>query len=639
MMPKGPLRQSLLAAACLLLVVVVYLPGIHGAWLFDDFNNLGLFSHYKAGAAPYAEIIFHNQSGPLGRSVAMASFAANHVLDLFSTADLKTTNILIHAGNGILLFFLTAALLAQRPPGSRTSPRLLAALVACWWMLLPIHISAVLYIVQRMTLLAAGFSLASMLAYVNGRRALQAGDKHRGALLIGLSLLVLFPLALLSKESALTLPASLILIELFFFSRLPAGPLTLPRLLTLLVLATALLGAVLVVALHLGETFALRDFSLQERLLTEGRVIWSYVRNIFLPDSQQMGLQHDDYPISRDLFQPWTTLPALVALAALLAVSVRASVTRWWALSFGILFYLAGQLIESTVFSLELYFEHRNYLPSAGLILAASVALTELLPLRRMLIAGIMAAYLTMLAFSTLERARIWGDESLLMATYALNHPHSVRAWADYAENLFDTHHGNDALQASLQGARNNPEAAGIFFLQMASIYCRSDQAPPPELIRQMATALASLPDDRPSLLVPLSIGLDFILTRKAGGHCGDADFSPLAPALVARENALRARFGPDRTDLWLLRMTMAEWLLNLGHREDALRILRDTWNQGNQPDIPMVGLTLAKALDKSGNLSELRTVLAQLAAVTADAPPDFRAEMTALQARLQEKP
>jgi hypothetical protein len=620
-----------------LLTIALYLPGSHGPWLVDDDANLGIFKDYATGTAPYREIIRNNHSGPLGRPVAMASFAANHAFGLFSTQDLKITNILIHAGNGLLVYLLLARLLTWRGAGTRLKPRTLAALVAVWWLLLPMQISAVLYIVQRMTLLASTFALGCMLAYAEGRRSMLAGARHRGIGLITVALLVLLPLGALTKESALLTPVWIILIELFFFSRPSAKQL--PRILAGLVVVAMLLAVAVVLLLPVRDGYVGRDFSMSERLLTETRVLWSYVRDIFLPDSAQMGLMHDDYPVSHSLLRPWTTLAAASAMVVTLAASLRAAATRWWAISFGILFYLAGHLLESTVVALELYFEHRNYLPSVGLLLAAAVFLTEMLPLRRRLLATVLALYLGLIAFATLQRVQIWGDAQLLIATSALNHPHSTRAWTDYAEEMVMEKRGADALRVDLQAAANNPDASGIFLMQMVSIYCRSNQMPPPALVEQMAAGIRRLPTDMPSLLTPLSIGLDYLLTSQKEGHCGGADFSPLATVLVARDAAIGQRFGEQRKSQWMLRLTMAEWLLALGNRDDALRLLRDIWRQDNRTDTPTVGMTLAQTLDRPAERHELRQVLEQLAAVTPDAPADFRAEMTTLQARLQDTP
>ncbi len=184
----------------LLLSAAIYLPGLSGPWLVDDESNLGMFSHYAPGQAPYADIIFSNPSGPLGRAVSMASFAGNHALGLFSTPALKATNLVIHLLNGLLLFFLLRRLFRRRTPAAVSAPDLFAASLAAWWLLLPIHISTVLYIVQRMTEISTFFSRAACLAYVAGRDALDARPA-RSKLILACSLLLLLPLAVFAKES------------------------------------------------------------------------------------------------------------------------------------------------------------------------------------------------------------------------------------------------------------------------------------------------------------------------------------------------------------------------------------------------------------------------------------------------------
>lgn len=623
----------LILLCALVVTALVYRPGLGGPWLVDDQYNLGMFNDYAQGQAPYRDIIFNNPSGPLGRPVSMASFAANHALGLFSDTALKSTNLLIHLGNGVLLYFLLQTLFRRRHIAEHPAPEVLSAIATAWWLVLPMHISTTLYIVQRMALLSTTFSLATLLLYAAARSAQDQGRRRAGIAMLAASLLATLPLAVLAKESAFCVPALLILVEVYFFQESTLARAKLPRLLTFLVAATVLFGAALVLVFPIGDSYVWRDFSLPERLMTEARVMWSYIGDILLPASSQVGLAHDDYAISRRLLQPWTTLPALVALAALLITAIRTASSRWWAASFGVLFYLAGHLIESTIVSLEIYFEHRNYLPSVGLIIAAGSITLHLPEKRQKLLAIGLLCYLLLLAFCSLQRSETWGEKHLLLASSALSHPQSLRAWTDYAEDLVSQRQGQKALEASLQAANNNPAAAGVFYMQMASIYCRGDQPPPATLIHAMADGMEAQPYDMPSLLTPMSIGLDYILTLKSQGHCQNADFSPLAPALLAEDDYIRKRFGAGRKNLWLMRMTMAEWLLQLGHVPEALKMLRDTWAQDNKDAMPMVGLTLAKALSQHGDTAELVATLDQLSAVTRDAPADFRAEMNALEA------
>jgi hypothetical protein len=619
----------------LILVALLYLPGLHGPWLVDDDANIGVFNRFTQAQAPYHDIIFSNNSGPLGRPVAMATFAANHSLGLFSTPALKLTNLLIHLGSGTLLYFLLSRLFFLRTPEHPLPIKFTAALISVWWLLLPVHISSVLYIVQRMTLLAGFLSLASTLLYVMGRQALQNNQLLRSITALSLSLFLLFPLAIFSKESAFSTLAWLVLIELFFFNLLTKRPGIRPTLIALTALVIAMM-AVLVAVLHLDQAYIWRNFSLSERLLTEPRVLWAYIHNIFLPTAAGMGVYQDDFPLSRGWLQPWGTLPAVVALASALIASLWLAATRWWLVSFGVLFYLSGHLIESTVVSLEIYFEHRNYLPSIGLLISASSLLLLSWPWRRSLLALIFSLYLSLLAFITWQQCNTWGTKSTLLEISALNHPHSLRAWTDYSEDLLVRRQPQRALEIALLGAENNSDFASISYMQMVSIYCRIHNAPPPALIEKMASALNDNKDYSNGFTTPLGIGLENILSNKKQGFCQSADFSPLASSLIHTDLALQQRFPQDLQTLWFLRLAIAEWLLDTGRHEAAVSILRDAWHTDNKAAIPMVGLILARALSQQpanpSQQAELQQVLGELHATTSDAPTDFRAEVEALQ-------
>lgn len=625
---------ALLLLAGLILTTASYLPGLSGPWLVDDDLNLGMFSELTPQAASYTDIIFNNKSGPLGRPVAMASFSANHALGLFSTQALKATNLLLHLISGILLFLLLNRLFRLKAPASiLISAPTLAAVISVWWLLLPLHISSVLYIVQRMTLLASLFSLATCLIYTVGRDELQS-NRRAGGILIGASLLLSFPLAILAKESALVTLAWLTLIELFFFRKPSSWHIGIRPTLFTLILLTCSIGVMLTFIPSIRESYIGREFTLEERLLSQSRALWSYISDLFVPNGRHMGVFQDDFPVSHGLLSPWTTLIAVAGITGLLAISIQLAASRWWAVSFGILFYLSGHLLESSIVPLELYFEHRNYLPSIGLLVAVSSAITMLWPSHQRLLALGFFVYLGALSFSTLQRTHIWGDKTLLLETSALNHPHSLRAWTDYSENLLENRKPRLALEAALQAASLNPDFASISLMQMISIYCRINHAPPAELIERTASQLALNTNMASSFTTPLGIGLENILTNQKNGRCQQADFSPLANALPRIDQQLIQHYGSHRDGLWFLRLTLSEWLIETQQPQHALEILRDTWISGEKSTMPMIGLVLARTLTHENALEEAQQVLADLATVTHDAPEDFRKEMALLQQR-----
>jgi len=163
-------------------------------------------------------------------------------------------------------------------------------------------------------------------------------------------------------------------------------------------------------------------------VLTEARVLVFYLKMIVMPSISELGLYHDDISISRGLLEPPSTLPALLLLAGLLGAALALR-TRQPLISLGILWFFSGHILESTVLSLEIAHEHRNYLADYGILLA--ICALALLARRQRLwrvvrIAGL-AAFLLFSA-TTLIRAQQWSDNVNHAVYEARHHPLSPRA-------------------------------------------------------------------------------------------------------------------------------------------------------------------------------------------------------------------
>jgi len=308
-----------------------------------------------------------------------------------------------------------------------------AAAISLAWALHPVNLTNVLYIVQRMNSLSALFVLAGMLSYIKGRTSLDLAPL-KGWLLMAASIFLFLPLAWHCKENGALLPLFLFILELTIFrfrgleDRQRKG---LYLFHTLFFLLPSLL-AVIYILQHAGmfhNGYGNRYFSLMERLLTEPRVLWLYIRLILLPIPSAFGLFHDDIAVSVSLTEPISTLPALVGLAGLFTVAVI-SIKRAPILAFGLLFFLAGHLMESTFIPLELAFEHRNYLPSIGLLLPLFYYLGyagEPGKYARTRIA-LMIILILLFSLQTHFRAWQWSDNVRLYLTEAIYHPNSPRA-------------------------------------------------------------------------------------------------------------------------------------------------------------------------------------------------------------------
>jgi tetratricopeptide (TPR) repeat protein len=424
---RGHPLPAIALLAVLLLAYVCLRPGLTGGFLFDDAPNLQDLSAYGGVTdwGTFRAFVFGGWSGPTGRPIALASFLLNDNAWPSEAAPFKYTNLMLHLLAGALLAW--AALQLCRFYGlDERRAHWTALFGSAAWLLHPFLVSTTLYPVQRMTQLAAIFVFAALVAYLHGRRLFPLRPRA-GLVWMGASLALGTVLATLSKENGALLPLLVLVVEFCAPATLPRLPLAF-RALFLWLPSFALLGYLLRQLDFTPGLWPDRPFDQPERLLTESRILWDYLGNLFLPRIEGSGLYRDDIVISHSLFDPPSTAWALAALAVLLGAAFWLR-RRAPFLSLAVLFFFAGHLIESTWLGLELYFEHRNYLPSAFLFLPLARGLDLL---RRQVSAATVAvlglAMLGTLAFLTYQRASLWGDAEKLEIYWALAAPNSPRA-------------------------------------------------------------------------------------------------------------------------------------------------------------------------------------------------------------------
>lgn len=450
-----------------LLAIAAYLSGLFGGFEFDDFWNIvenPSLRNLDGSFHSWLTTALSSNSGTLRRPLSMLSFALNSYAFGLEPLAFKCVNLGIHICNGLLIWQLTRRLIPHVTATS--SPRAsesIALLVAAIWMLSPIHVSGVVYIVQRMNELASLFTLAGLWCYVEGRS--QLARDEAGNLIIWGGTLLFALLAVLCKENGALLFAYAFVIELsvFRFNELGNAARRSLGAYFIAFLALPLIGLAGYLLVHpewLTAGYQVRDFTLQQRLLSEPRILWHYVTWILLPWPPSMGLYHDDFVTSAALFSPWTTAVSIFAwlLTAAIAWKKRLS---WPAFSFAIFWFLAGHSMESSIFSLELIFEHRNYLPSFGLLLGA-VCLAQAAVVRRLpeklhsAPAVLVFVVIMALTAGTAWRAYQWGDPARLAMTAVKNHPDSPRAHYDAGRELI--------LQYAARGESGGAAAARPYF-------------------------------------------------------------------------------------------------------------------------------------------------------------------------------
>lgn len=427
-------------AVALVATLLAYQRGLSGPFLFDDGPNIVHNANLAINdlkPSTLKQAAFSGFSGPLLRPLSMMSFAANYYATGLDTYYFKLTNLVIHLLNGVGVFILTWLLLdfyrKRFEPGlSVAHSQWISLAVAAAWLLHPFNLTSVLYIVQRMTSLSALFCIWGLAIFLWGRTRLYEGKN--GWLPMLSSLLLFTPLAALSKENGVLLPLLMLVAEVTLFSFRAEKPSARRFLIGFYAVSVAIPAAIALVylAMHSGWLLAgykTRNFTLTERVMTEARVVWFYIGQILLPSTAQMGLYHDDIAISRGWFQPVSTALAMAGVFALLGL---AFVSRKKApiIAFGVLFFLAGHLLESTVWPLEIAHEHRNYLPMYGILLVLfyyglyPLKYINSLRLRQMVAVLLIGLF----AFNTFARASKWSNPQDLFQAEVEHHPNSALA-------------------------------------------------------------------------------------------------------------------------------------------------------------------------------------------------------------------
>lgn len=430
----------LIGAAFLAITAFVYWHGLRGPIVFDDYWNLAPISRWHAGEQAWFSAMFPNADSLVySRPVAMASFMLTSWLFGDSVFGLKLGNLVLHLACGLVGFGLMRRAFSF-DPSLRVHAGAIALVTVAIWLIHPLHVSTVLYGVQRMAQLSTFFSLAAALAYLSARGAMVRG-RRRAAMI---HLWTLFPLLLvagiLSKQNAAIAGFLCLVLELAYFSR-PSRDAAI-RIFHSVFVGLPVAAVVLILSLRperLLAGYADAEFTLWQRLLTQPRVLVDYLGMWLVPRGPRMGLYTDDFPVSSGLLSPATTLLAGALLVALscLAIAVRKRSPSIFA---GWFFFLVAHGVESSFLPLEMYYEHRNYMPAiglmiciAGILVFSKEAISRDLAVRRNLIVAIGIAIYATLAFSTYARALVWQSEASMVAQGLRHHPNSIRLRLDGA--------------------------------------------------------------------------------------------------------------------------------------------------------------------------------------------------------------
>jgi len=441
---------------CIFAAWLMYQPALSGPFMLDDYENLGVMKVGVEDIGSLKRYLETGNAGPLGRPVAKLSFLIDDNAWPSSPESFKRTSLYFHLLTGIVLF--AALRLLLRSVVARSTSEWLALSVMAFFLLHPLQVSTTMYVVQRMTVLSGLFVLVGVFFHVY-LRTKYSELRPRELALLTLSLGLWGGLSILSKESGALLPVFILIIEATILSGLRGGRLFSFWFYLCLVLPTLVLLFYIFYWPNWIGSYLHRDFTLLDRISTQPVVLVDYLRAIFSMRSYGLGLYHDDFTVYSSIWH-WKPFLALFAISSSIGLSVYYR-KKYPLVCFGVLWFFGGHLLESTLPSLEMYFEHRNYIPIVGPILVFSYFLCCWFPkaVPKLSAIGMVMLFWFLLvsSFSLHGTAKNWSDKNRMVPVWAAEHPNSIRAQMAYAHVLAEVKLPEQALDVLDELYKKNP--------------------------------------------------------------------------------------------------------------------------------------------------------------------------------------
>jgi hypothetical protein len=435
-----------LILALVFLVLVAFANSLAGSFVHDDSRVIQanpLFGHWDRAAIsrPFKYDVWTALS-PDEAGDKVDSFYYRPMFVLFLMAGYQVAErsplrwhwivLLLHAAVGILVFVVMDKSLAAAAKMDDKNRRLLAALTAGIYVVHPAQSESVAWIAGLVNPLGTVFLLGAFYFYLSYR---EKPEKPVARLTAALGL---FAMAVLSKESTITLVLIVAAYELFIFNR-EAGFLKRAR-----VAATQAAPYALVAVAYMTLRYSVLkvlsghhrnlnfpdDFALTvaDNLRTVPALLMGYMKIAFLPVN--LSFMYDfGYVRSLGLMSFWMPLVVLFAAIGLLVyLSKRMPEVRLAAI--WMVVPLLPHLSTLVFTSDEIIHDRYLYLPMAGVALLLAALLTRArriayLPLPNRSVALASALVLGILCVGTVAQNRQWRNEESLWSSAAVHAPNS----------------------------------------------------------------------------------------------------------------------------------------------------------------------------------------------------------------------
>lgn len=400
------------------------------------------------------------------------------------------TNIILHTINGVLLYVFIAHLASSLPQqeDSVYPPFIISLVFVCH----PILTEAVNAISFREDTLVFFFYMTTLIIYLSLRIKLITTRRAIQLLLYIISCLLYF-LALLSKEVAITLPLIIASYEWIYYSRKDKPAYS-------IIFNTYNFGYIAITCIYLYLRFFhfynieegyLRPWPLIERLQTTPWLLLNYLKVLLFP----VGLSADYvvYPV-KSLFSSNFTLPAAFFVIFLITIFALIRLNR--DIAFGMLFFLITLIPVYNIVPLGHPFAERYlYLPSVGFSIVAGRLFTLLFyhasTFKKHLLM-LFLAILSIYSLTVVRRNPVWKDNYSLWLDTVKKMPDSSLAQSEVGLLYFEQGRFGEAVSQIQNAIKLNPKDP-IYHYNLGLMYARQRKFK--EAIKAYQTALRLKPD------------------------------------------------------------------------------------------------------------------------------------------------
>jgi tetratricopeptide (TPR) repeat protein len=434
---KNGLLQSNFAwfLGLLIFAFVLYSPTLGHDFVLDDALSLALNDNVTAGISGIADIITgsyreNNFGGQLYRPISLIQFAIEW--------HISPNNPLIHHFFNIFWFGLTIGLVfVVLKKWFPTLSILLPLLVALLFAIHPIHTEVVANIKSRDEIMALFFILASWYSW----------DKylHHNKLSWFFTTLLLFFLALLSKETAITMFPIFGMLAWYIYQKdirfsLVKGFSFLIPVLFIFAIRHALFGDMSPPQISVMDNPIVAAEGLSQRMATSMLILLQYIQLLIFPISLSSDYSYNVIPIV-DFTNVKVWLSLLIHLGAIVLAILHIKKRSFISLS------ILGYLMSISLFSQiplvigTMFGERLAYLASfwwiAGIVFLCSKYFNaeSIWSVNKGILSSI-AILMVWFTFKTVQRSIVWKDNYTLFTTDAATYPQSVRLNNGAAEEM-----------------------------------------------------------------------------------------------------------------------------------------------------------------------------------------------------------